>query len=126
MAPRRAGSIPLRSPSVIWRNIPIQYKVLRYETLVTQPRPPSANCAPFLARNSSRRCFPCRVQRDFVRKGGNSTFEHFEPAAITTAAVGRYHKVLSKRDVAFIQVFAGAEMRSFDYAPRNWTYGAAT
>jgi hypothetical protein len=60
----------------------------------------------------------------FVCRGGNSSFERFESAQITAAAVERSRKALSQRKVAFIQACAGREMREFDYRPEkpnlNW------
>ncbi len=110
----------LYSVALARRNInkyPDRYMVLRYETLVSAPEETLQKVCAFLGEEYDPVMFTMAGARGFVGKGGNSSFERFEPARITTAAVGRFRKTLSPREIAFIQAHAGREMRLFDYAP---------
>lgn len=49
-------------------------------------------------------------------QGGNSSFAPFEPGVISTRSIGRFRTVLSPEEIAYIQLFAGRDMRRFDYS----------
>jgi hypothetical protein len=96
---------------------PGRYMILRYETLVSQPEATVRELCAFLGEEYDPVMFTMSEAQGFVSKGSNSSFDRFQPAQITTAAVGRYRKTISPREVAFIQACAGREMRAFDYLP---------
>ena len=47
---------------------------------------------------------------DFREAGGNSSFGRFATGHISTSSIGRYRKVLSESQVAFMQALAGTAM----------------
>ncbi|MBI4787783.1 MAG: sulfotransferase [Chloroflexi bacterium] len=98
---------------------PERYRILRYETLVSQPEATIRGLCAFLGEEYDPAMLTMSGSEGFLRKGGNSSFEQFEPGKFTTAAVGRYRKTISAREVAFIQALAGREMRAFDYEPER-------
>jgi hypothetical protein len=109
----------LYSVGLAQRNLqryPDRYKIVRYETLVTQPEATIRAVCEFLGEEFEPAMLTMAGAQGYVRKGGNSSFERFEPAQITTAAVGRYRQNISRREIEFIQIFAGRAMRAFDYA----------
>ena len=101
------------------KKYPERYKIVRYETLVSQPEATLREICTFLGEEYDPAMLTMSGANGYVGKGGNSSFERFEPAQITTAAIGRYHKAISRREIEFIQTFAGRTMREFDYAPEN-------
>jgi hypothetical protein len=48
-------------------------------------------------------------------KGGNSSYGKREPGKISTSSIGRFRKVLSKRDIAFMQAYAERQIAEFGY-----------
>jgi hypothetical protein len=94
---------------------PGRYKIVRYETFVSQPEATMREVCAFLGEEYDPAMFTMSGAKGFVDRGGNSSFERFEPARITTAAVGRFRKALSRREVAFIDACAGREMGAFGY-----------
>ncbi len=98
---------------------PGRYKILRYETLVSQPEATLRDLCAFLEEEYDPVMLTMSEAHGFVSKGSNSSFERFQPAQITTAAVGRYRKTISWREVAFMQACAGREMRAFGYLPEK-------
>lgn len=101
------------------KKYPEQYKIIRYETLVSQPEATLREICTFLGEDYDSVMLTMSGANGYVGKGGNSSFERFEPAKITTAAIGRYRKMLSRREIEFIQIFAGSTMREFDYTTEN-------
>ena len=99
------------------RKYPDRYKIVRYETLVSQPEATVRGICAFLGEEYDPAMFTMSGAKGFVGKGSNSSFDRFEPTRITTAAIGRFRKTLSRREVSFIQSFASREMRAFDYTP---------
>ncbi len=95
------------------------YKILRYETLVSQPEATLRDLCAFLGEDYDPEMLTMSEAKGFVNKGSNSSFERFQPAQITTAAIGRYRKTISWRETAFIQACAGSEMRSLGYQPER-------
>ena len=57
--------------------------------------------------------------------GGNSSFEDFQPGTISTRSIGRFRKVLDKRDIAFIQACAKRYMKAFDYSMESLNFSFA-
>jgi hypothetical protein len=50
-------------------------------------------------------------------KGGNSSYGKREPGRISTSSIGRFRKVLSHRDIAFMQGYARQAMLAHGYQP---------
>jgi hypothetical protein len=51
----------------------------------------------------------------FREAGGNSSYGRHEQGHISTRSIGRYRKVLSPREIAFVQWFAGRQMAAYGY-----------
>lgn len=94
---------------------PTRYLVVRYESLVSQPEETMQRVCAFLHEPYDPVMFTMSGAQNFWNRGGNSSFERLQPGAISTAAVGRYRRALSPREIAFIQLFAGAVMRAYGY-----------
>lgn len=105
------------------RKYPQQYKLVRYETLVSQPEATLGEVCSLIGEDYDPAMLTMQSANAFVGKGGNSSFGRFEPAQITTAAVGRFRKAFSRQEVAFIEFFAGPQMRGLGYHPEldRWT-----
>ncbi len=108
----------LYSVGLARRNVkryPARYKIVRYETLASQPEATVRDLCAFLGEEYNPAMLTMSGAQGFLDKGGNSSFDRFQPGQITTAAVGRYRKSLSRREVAFIQACAGREMCEYQY-----------
>ncbi|HZQ07705.1 MAG TPA: sulfotransferase [Anaerolineae bacterium] len=99
------------------KRFPRQYKIVRYETLVTRPEETMREVCAFLDEPYDPVMFTMAGAKGFWAKGGNSSYERFTPGIISSSAVGRYHQALSAREIAFIQTFARREMTEYDYVP---------
>jgi len=58
----------------------------------------------------------------YLERGGNSSFENFRPGVISTSPVKRYPKVLSRFDIAFMQVIGRRLMSAYDYEPDSLSF----
>jgi hypothetical protein len=50
---------------------------------------------------------------EHLEQGGDSSFGDIEPGVISTRSIGRFPKVISKDEIAFIQQFASYLMDEF-------------
>jgi hypothetical protein len=100
---------------------PERYKVVRYETLVTQPEATVRQVCDFLGEDF----FPAMLSMDST--GRFDRDEGLKPGGSPLSAefVGEFAGRLSKLEVAFIQARAGREMVSFGYslAPLSLSIG---
>jgi hypothetical protein len=101
------------------RRYPNQYRFVRYESLAAQPEKIMREICDFIGENYDPAMLTMRGAENFRDEGGNSSFEQREPGTISTSSVGRYHKYLSPRWIAYMQTIAGREMKSLDYALDN-------
>jgi hypothetical protein len=101
------------------KRYPGRYKMIRYETFVSEPERTLRELCAFLGEDFEPAMFSMSGAPGFLRKGGNSSFGSFGPAVITTGAVGRFRKSLSKREVAFIEACTRREMQSLGYLPEQ-------
>ncbi len=93
---------------------PDGYRVVRYETLASEPEQTLRELCAFLDAPYT----DVMLRMDgapSVRDGGNSSYGKGEAGVISTRSIGRYLDVLSPRQIAFIQMAAGEEMRRFSY-----------
>jgi hypothetical protein len=95
---------------------PDRYKVVRYESLASQPEATLREVCAFLDESYTPAMLAMEGAPMHRNKGGNSSYGKREPGQISTSSIGKYRKVLSKRDIAFIQAYAGRQMVAFDYA----------
>jgi hypothetical protein len=94
---------------------PDNYRILRYETLSFQPEETLVEICAFIGEEYTPRMLSMDGAEAFRNEGGNSSYGQHEPGRISTKSIGRYKKVLSSRQIAFMQKYAGPEMQSQDY-----------
>jgi hypothetical protein len=89
--------------------------VIRYETLASHPEETLRRVCTFIEEEYSPMMLTMKGAPEHLEQGGDSSFESFKPGEISTRSIGRFPKVISKLDIAFIQQFAGRDMVEFDY-----------
>lgn len=94
---------------------PDNYRVICYETLARQPEQTLRELCTFIDEPYTRLMLTMKGAPEHGDQGGNSSFDQFEPGTISTRSIGRFRKVLSKRQITFIQTCAGRDMVTFDY-----------
>ena len=83
---------------------------VQYETLVRQPEQTLRQACDFLGEDYH----PAMLALDDIPRFRQSTAPGQSP--ISAAYIGGFRNVLSRREAAFIQRYAGEEMRAFGYA----------
>jgi hypothetical protein len=99
------------------QRFPDHYKVIRYETLATQPEKTLREVCAFIGEDYSPAMLSMEGAANFREDGGNSSYGQRKPGVISTDSIGRYRQVLPMGDIAFLQMYAGQEMVYFDYQP---------
>jgi hypothetical protein len=94
---------------------PDRYKIVQYETLVTQPEATLRDVCAFLDEEYTPDMLTMEGAPDHRNRGGNSSYGKRKPGHISTSSIGRYRKILSKRELAFIQGYARREMLACGY-----------
>src|SRR5262245_971276 len=92
-----------------------RYKIVRYETLVSQPEAVVREICAFLDEEYDPIMLTMNDAKRFVSRGGNSSSGGQQHSGISTASIGRFRKVLAKQDIGFIQAYAGPDMQTFNY-----------
>lgn len=95
---------------------PDSYRVVRYEDLVTRPRPTLEQVCEFIDAPFSEAMLTMRGAASFREQGGNSSYGRRQPGAISPDSVGKYRSVLRPSHIGFIEVMAGPLMDSLGYA----------
>jgi hypothetical protein len=94
---------------------PNRYLMVRYEDLARTPEATVRRVCAFIGVEYS----PAMVAMDGAPQhrdaGGNSSFGDLQPGAISTQAIGRFRRVLSPAEIAFIQLLSGREMGALRY-----------
>jgi hypothetical protein len=94
---------------------PDRYMVLRYESLVTEPEQTLRSICTFIDEEYSSEMLTMHGAPRLLEKGSNSSYGRREPGRISADSLGRYRQVLTQQEIAFIQAFAGNDMRTFAY-----------
>lgn len=94
---------------------PERYMVVRYEALASRPEETVRRVCHFLGERYEPVMLTMRGAPEHLEQGGDSSFEAIEPGEISTRSIGRFPKVLSKKEIAFIQTVVGRQMADFDY-----------
>ena len=89
--------------------------VIRYETLASHPEETLRRVCAFIEEDYSPIMLTMKGAPEHLKQGGDSSFESYEPGEISTRSIGRFPKVISKFDIAFIQQIAGRYMSEFQY-----------
>jgi hypothetical protein len=115
-----ATAIWLSTVSMARRNqqrYPKQYKIVRYEDLVRQPEKILGEICAFIGEDYTPEMLSMRDAGRFRSKGGNSSYGQRKPGEITTHSIGKFRQVLSRRQVAFLQLFSAKTMQDYGYQP---------
>lgn len=97
------------------RRAPDRYMVVRYESLVSDPEGMLRAICGFIGEDYTPAMLSMDGASRFKTEGGNSSYGSRAPAEISADSVGRFRAVLSPRDIAVMQRFAGEEMLRFGY-----------
>lgn len=94
---------------------PDRYMIVRYETLASQPERTLRTICSFIDEEYTPAMLSMKSAEEFADQGGNSSYGQFDAGQISTRSIGRFRKVLSPRQIAFMQMAIGAKMTAFDY-----------
>lgn len=94
---------------------PAQYKLVSYEALSGQPEATMRDICNFIGEEYSPAMFKMEGAEQFRNEGGNSSYGQREPGKISASSVGKFRKVLSTREIAFMQLFTGKKMAVYGY-----------
>ncbi|HEX6230471.1 MAG TPA: sulfotransferase [Actinomycetota bacterium] len=97
------------------RRHPEGYRIVRYETLASEPEASLREICDFIDEPFAPEMLAMEGAKTFRDQGSNSSYGRREPGVISTGSIGRFREVLSPRQIAFIQIVAGSEMASFGY-----------
>jgi Sulfotransferase family len=97
------------------RRYPDRYKIVRYELLAAQPEETLREICTFVGEDYTPAMLKMEGAEKFRDAGGNSSYGEAEAGRISTRSIGRFRKVLSKRDIAFMQSHAKRDILLFDY-----------
>jgi hypothetical protein len=95
---------------------PDRYLVLRYESLASQPEETLRQICAFIGEPYAPEMLSMEGVEVFRDSGGNSSYGRRDQGVISTSSIGRYRKVLTPGEIAFIQARAGQEMANYGYA----------
>jgi hypothetical protein len=98
-----------------WKRYPDQYKIVRYETLVFQPEETMRDVCAFLNEDYVHRMLVMEGAPSFRHVGGDRSDGRDGQGNVSTAFVGRYRQVMSKREIAFMQAYAKRDMVAYNY-----------
>lgn len=98
---------------------PDRYRVVRYETLATQPEATLREICSFIGEAYAPEMLAMEGAAGFRDQGSNSSYGPQEPGVISTSSIGKFRQVLSPRQIAFIEMVTKDEMASFDYEPEG-------
>lgn len=98
---------------------PDRYRVIRYETLASEPDGTMREVCEFLSLPFDPEMMAMRAVDEQAQRGGNSSFGSLPPGTISTQSIGRFRAVLSPRETAFIELVAGRRMRRLGYEPSD-------
>lgn len=94
---------------------PNKYMLVKYEELTLEPDKMVRKICDFLEVDFMPEMLSMSGAPDHNERGGNSSFQRFNPGEISTSPVGRYRKVLTQQDIAFMQAYSGRYMSELGY-----------
>jgi hypothetical protein len=97
------------------RRYPDRYKVVRYETLVRQPEQVLRDICAFIGETFVPEMLTMEGASGYRDKGMHRVSGVEDQTPISTAYIGRFRKAIPKREIAFMQQYAGREMDAFHY-----------
>jgi len=99
------------------RRFPDRYRIVRYETLASEPERSVRELCAFIDEPYDPVMLSMDGASTFRDEGSNSSYGPRDPGVISTSSIGRFREVLSDRQIACIQLLARREMASFGYPP---------
>lgn len=99
------------------RNFPQQYKIVRFETMVSQPEETLRDVCAFLGETFMPEMLSmggASQQRELLLQGTDLTAGQ---CPVSPAYIGGFRDKVSSREIAFIQLQAGRKMRAYGYEP---------
>ena len=109
----------LFSMSAARRNLkryPNNYMIIKFEELASQPEEVLRKVCAFIGEEYTPAMLTMKGAADHRDKGGNSSFGEIKPGVISKSPIGRFRTVLSKPEIAFIQLFTAREMKALSYS----------
>lgn len=97
------------------RRYPERYKIVRYETLTSQPEETLRDVCTFMGEEYAPEMLSMEGAPRLLEKGSNSSYGRRQAGVISTDSVAKYRKVLTKPEIAFIQSRAGKKMLALGY-----------
>jgi hypothetical protein len=94
---------------------PDRTMIVRYETLAARPEETLRAICAFIGEEYTPLMLTMKGAEQFADEGGNSSYGQFEAGTISTRSIGRYRKILSPRQIAFMQKAIGERMTAFGY-----------
>lgn len=117
----------LHSVALAQRNkqrYPARYKIVRYETLVSQPEETLGEILAFLGEESvPAAAMSAEIKGYLEEKGSRATNGPGRGRAVTVSGNGD-PKAMSKREVAFTQTYARRELHALDYPLESIRFSA--
>jgi len=97
------------------RRFPDAYRIVRYETLVSEPEATMRELCAFIGEEYLPQILELGGAPQMAE--GNSSYGAREVKGISASSVGKFRDVLTPRQVAFMQRACAGEMATFGYAP---------
>jgi hypothetical protein len=97
------------------KRYPQKYKIVRYEDVVNQPETSLREICNFIGEDYSHEMLMMKEAESFRDEGGNSSYGQREPGVISAKSIGKYQQVLSRRQIAFMQLLARHKMMALAY-----------
>lgn len=96
---------------------PERYKIVRYETLASEPEETLRSICAFIGEPYSPTMLTMNGAKAFRDEGGNSSYTQYEPGRISTRSIGRFRQVLSTPQILFMQMLCQQNMLALGYHP---------
>ena len=90
--------------------------IIKFEELASQPEEVLRKVCAFIGEEYTPAMLTMKGAADHRDKGGNSSFGEIKPGVISKSPIGRFRTVLSKPEIAFIQLFTAREMKALGYS----------
>lgn len=97
------------------RRYPDRYRVVLYETLVREPEATLREVCAFLGEEYTPAMLTLENAPSYRHKAAAVSDSPSRGEAISTAFIGRFRSTISKREIAFMQAYAGREMTAYGY-----------
>jgi hypothetical protein len=97
------------------KRYPERYLVVRYETMVAKPEQTLHQLCEFLDETYTTDMLTMSDAPEFREKISQGIDLDPDQTPVTTDYIGRYRQGVPREDIAFIQAYAGKDMKAYDY-----------